>query len=211
MGLGRRLLKLLRPRWLLWHAICWGAAYGMVLLGRWQLRVSDAKHFDLQNFSYTIQWWAFATFAVAFWAKTIRDALRPPKATEVAEAGELVLRSKPGTELDGAHYQGPAEFVGEPAAPGEMPVVYRGYRIPQSSAAPFRSDDSTHGEYNDYLWQLALADAAAQGRSVPAQPPPSGLTESPIIDAALSDTALPPAEAPDALPGPAGRRPDIEA
>lgn len=31
---------------------------------------------------------------------------------------------------------------------------------PRSSASPHRSDDTYHGSYNDYLWQLALADGA---------------------------------------------------
>ena len=46
----------LRPRWLLWHVVVWASAIGMIELGQWQLRVSNDRHFDLQNYSYFIQW-----------------------------------------------------------------------------------------------------------------------------------------------------------
>lgn len=48
---------------------------------------------------------------------------------------------------------GPEGVSGAPMVPG----VSRG-PVRDSSAAPHRSDDSYHGSYNDYLWQLALAD-----------------------------------------------------
>ena len=39
----------------------------MVLLCRWQLDVSNSKHFNLQNFGYAFQWWAFSLFVVWMW------------------------------------------------------------------------------------------------------------------------------------------------
>ena len=60
--------------------LVWAAAVTMVLLGRWQLTVSNRKHFDLQNFGYALQWWAFSVFAVLFWLRVMRDVRRPPDA-----------------------------------------------------------------------------------------------------------------------------------
>jgi DNA-binding transcriptional regulator of glucitol operon len=76
-----------RPNWLIGHLLVLAAAVTMVLLGRWQLDVSNRKHFDLQNFGYALQWWAFSIFALAFWAKILRDRSRavssvPPAAPE---------------------------------------------------------------------------------------------------------------------------------
>ena len=58
---------MLRPGWLLLHAFTIAAAITMVLLGRWQLHVSERKHFDIQNFGYTLQWWLFTGFALFLW------------------------------------------------------------------------------------------------------------------------------------------------
>lgn len=167
---GRRFLT---PRWVLAHLLVWAGAVAMVLLGRWQLDVSDAKHFDLQNFGYSLQWWAFSAFALFLWARAIRDAVR--KITPVASTGgELVLRGG----ANGLATVGPAELT-TAGTDGQAPVVYRGYVMPQSSQRPARSDgDPLHGAYNDYLWQLALADGAApEGTG-----PPATMTGEPEAD-----------------------------
>ena len=67
---------MLRPGWLLLHVFTIAAAITMVLLGRWQLHVSERKHFDIQNFGYTLQWWLFTAFALFFWWRIVRDAAR---------------------------------------------------------------------------------------------------------------------------------------
>ncbi len=162
--------KLLRPRWIAWTLVCWAAAGAMVWLGQWQLRVSDEKHFAVQNFSYTLQWWAFAAFAVGFWIKTTLDHLHPPADDVAAESGELVLRSAQGKALDAAAYHGPAQFVTAETEDG-MPEVYRGYRIPRSSEVPHRASDELTGAYNDYLWQLALADGEVARANSDDEPP----------------------------------------
>jgi len=72
----RRYRFVLRPGWLLLHAFTIAAAITMVLLGRWQLHVSERKHFDIQNFGYTLQWWLFTAFALFFWWRIVRDAAR---------------------------------------------------------------------------------------------------------------------------------------
>lgn len=148
--------RLLTPRMVGFHVLAWGAAVTMVFLGRWQLDVSDAKHFDLQNFGYAFQWWAFSISAVALWVKVVRDQLRKLPPPEVSTSGELVLRG-PATQPS---YSGPVQLMRRGDADGAEPLVYRGYRMPQSSDALSRSEDSVHGAYNDYLWQLSLADDA---------------------------------------------------
>jgi DNA-binding transcriptional regulator of glucitol operon len=158
--------------WIGLHVLVWSAAVGMVLLGRWQLDVSNSKHFDAQNFSYALQWWAFAAFAVGIWAKAIRDTLRN-RQPQASTSGELTLASRSDRPGTGVAYSGPAELVAR-AKPGQAPTVYRGYVMRQSSTSPARTDgDPLRSEYNDYLWQLALADSAGspdrRPRSAPAK------------------------------------------
>ncbi len=62
-----------RPGWVVGHVLVLAAIVTMILLGRWQLIVSDEKHFSLQNFGYAIQWWLFSLFAVFFWYRILRD------------------------------------------------------------------------------------------------------------------------------------------
>jgi DNA-binding transcriptional regulator of glucitol operon len=83
----RSLKFALTPRWLALHAFVLAAVVTMVLLGRWQLEVSNRKGFNLQNSAYSVQWWAFALFAIFFWWRIVRDGARkapvqsePPKA-----------------------------------------------------------------------------------------------------------------------------------
>ena len=146
----------------------------MVELGRWQLRVSDSKHFDIQNFGYALQWWAFTVFAVLFWLKAMRNVNHPP--TPPGGGAELAVRSG---GIGPAH-SGPADLVVRSDQPGVVAAVYRGYVMPQSSTSPPRSDgDSYHAAYNDQLWQLALSDAARSNgtngsRRRPSGSPPSG-------------------------------------
>jgi cytochrome oxidase assembly protein ShyY1 len=48
---------------------------------------------------------------------------------------------------------------------GHGPEVHN--EVPNSRSRPNRSNDAYHGSYNDYLWQLALADGATPSVSVP--------------------------------------------
>lgn len=65
-----------RPRWWPWHLLCAALIVTMILLGRWQLTVSNDKHFDLQNFGYAIQWWLFSACVAFFWGRVLRDHAR---------------------------------------------------------------------------------------------------------------------------------------
>ena len=69
-----RYLFTLRPGWVVLHVITLALAVTMVLLGRWQLHVSEHKHFSIQNFGYALQWWLFAAAAVFFWWTVLRRA-----------------------------------------------------------------------------------------------------------------------------------------
>jgi hypothetical protein len=147
-----RLRNYLTLGWMAFTLFAWGSAVGMVFLGRWQLDVSNSKHFDLQNFGYAFQWWAFSGAALWFWFRAVRD--RGRVGSTESTSGELVVRS------GGVARVGPGTLVAPATAGGES-VTYRGYVMPQSGERPASSEgDPMHGEYNDYLWQLGQADEA---------------------------------------------------
>lgn len=121
----------LRPGWIVFHLFTVAAVITMILLGRWQLHVSESKHFSLQNFGYSIQWWLFSAFAVFFWWRILRDSAR-----------------RRAEEADPTRAQ--------PAAPASEPVAYRRYVMPTT---PQPTNDPTLAAYNDYLASLAARDA----------------------------------------------------
>jgi cytochrome oxidase assembly protein ShyY1 len=57
---------------------------------------------------------------------------------------------------------GPANQSSSTGGTGNARIVDRGHRVPNSvpssATRPHRSYDAYHGSYNDYLWQLGLAD-----------------------------------------------------
>ena len=128
----RRYRFTLRPGWLLWHLFTVAAVTTMILLGRWQLRVSDSKGFSLQNFGYAIQWWLFSAFGLFLWWRVVRDAARRAP----GEAGDATQA--------------------EPEAITDAPVAYRRYVMP---TAPQPSSDPLLSAYNEYLAGLAAKDA----------------------------------------------------
>lgn len=125
----RRYRFALGPSWWGLHLFTVAIVITMIFLGRWQLHVSQSKHFDLQNFGYSIQWWLFSAFALFFWSRLVRDG----------------ARRRAGITSD------------VPAAPaaGE-PVAYRRYVPPAVTAA---GADPVRAAYNDYLAELAKKDA----------------------------------------------------
>ena len=178
----RALRPFLTPRWVVAHVLVWAVVVTMVLLGRWQLTVSNRKHFDLQNFGYVLQWWAFSVFVVVFWLRVMAHTRRPPAAS--AGGGQLVLRSGGLDLARGAARVGPGYLAAPADGSGPAPAVYRGYVMPNSATTPARSEgDGYHGAYNDYLWQLALADSAAErGGSVRSPSEPARPTEPRVLD-----------------------------
>jgi DNA-binding transcriptional regulator of glucitol operon len=127
----RRYLFALKPGWILFHLFTVAAVVTMILLGRWQLHVSESKHFNIQNFGYAIQWWVFSAFGLFLWWRVLRDSAR--RRAEEADP-----------------------TTAEPAPPGHEPVAYRRYVMP---TAPQPTDDPVHAAYNDYLARLAAQDA----------------------------------------------------
>ena len=157
--MGRIALDFVQPRWLLGHLIVLAIAVAMTLLGRWQLDVSDSKHFDWQNFGYALQWWAFTVFGLFMWVRIMQHHVKPPEQKTVSTG--LVLASRGGVARLGS-----VELAVPDTAPGEEPVVYRGYVMPQVADGQLRGeDDPFHDSYNDYLWQLSLTDEDGTARS----------------------------------------------
>jgi len=101
---------LFTPKWLGWHAFTVLAVLGMLWLGDWQFHRAESG--NALSWAYTFEWPVFAVFGVAFWAKTIRDELKPradpggaedvdlpPGAGRAAEPGDAAGReSGPGAE-----------------------------------------------------------------------------------------------------------------
>lgn len=120
-----------RPGWLALHVLTVALVVSMVALGRWQLMVSNQKHFNVRNFGYALQWWAFSVFALVMWVRVMRDQLR--------------------------HQDDPLDVPGAAAALATSDQVeYRRYVMPQ---VPAPTTDPTHAAYNDYLARLAARDA----------------------------------------------------
>lgn len=121
----------------------------MVLLGRWQLDVSNSKHFNLQNFGYALQWWAFSAFVLGMWARVLLDTRRRSGAPSPADSD--------------------ASQDAEPGAAADPPVAYRRYVMPQSGSTPPIAVDAEHAAYNDYLARLADDSSAGNGTERTAQ------------------------------------------
>lgn len=117
------------------HVVVLAVAVTMVLLGRWQLGVSEHRGFSLQNFGYALQWWAFTGAALFLWVRVIRDRARPDKADHTPEqpAQQTAEHTAAGTTTE--------------AAP---PVDYRRYVMPTS----VETDDPELARYNAYLRSL---------------------------------------------------------
>lgn len=126
------------PRWVLGHVVVLALMVTMTLLGRWQLDVSDAKHFSLQNFGYALQWWAFTVFGFVMWLRIIRDAQRHA--------------ADDSTDVQ----------IAEARAAAAAPVAYRRYVMPQSSDRPAQAQDREQAAYNEYLAQLDAAESIKQ-------------------------------------------------
>lgn len=132
----------LAPKWVFGHLLVLAAAVAMVLLGRWQLDVSDSKHFSLQNFGYALQWWAFTLFVLGLWGRILRDAARSRAASAAGS--------------------GPDPRQAEPVPSPAEPVAYRRYVMPQSSDPVPQSGDPELAAYNDYLARLAAGQPARE-------------------------------------------------
>jgi DNA-binding transcriptional regulator of glucitol operon len=118
-----------KPGWVIGHVIVLALFVTMVLLGRWQLDVSESKGFNVQNFGYALQWWAFACFGAFLWYRVLRDQAKHNE-------GGFPTR---------------AEAVAAAAAEQPQQVAYRRY-VPPPSAVP--ANDQELAAYNAYLANL---------------------------------------------------------
>lgn len=137
----RRLRFVVQPNWLALHVLTVALVVTMVLLGRWQLTVSEDKGFSLQNFGYALQWWAFSAFVLGMWGRALRDAYR---------------KTRPGAGS-------PSEAAPEPRTIGTAPAAYRRYVMPTMTT---RADDPVHNAYNDFLARLAADDLSTEDLTV---------------------------------------------
>src|SRR5258708_34243184 len=87
---------LFTPRWLSWHLFAVAAFAGMLWLGDWQFRRAAAG--NALSWAYTFEWPVFAIFGAVFWAKTVRDELRPARP---AERAKIVLPAGAGAAGEG--------------------------------------------------------------------------------------------------------------
>lgn len=65
-------MRLLRPSWLLLHVLVAVVCVVMVRLGDWQWGRGEGDG-GLRNYSYGLEWWAFAAFTLGAWVKFCRD------------------------------------------------------------------------------------------------------------------------------------------
>jgi len=73
------LRRLVRPGWIALHLVALVGFVALVGLGRWQWQRA-VELGRVQNYSYALEWWLFAAFAVFLWLKTMADTLE--EATE---------------------------------------------------------------------------------------------------------------------------------
>jgi hypothetical protein len=112
---------LITPRWLAWHLIMVGSVAGMLALGDWQLHRALAG--NGLSWAYTFEWPIFAIFGVVFWAKTIRDEVRPPS-TGAPGDEDVALPAGARPAADG---QAGAWPGGEPAEEDAELAAYNAY------------------------------------------------------------------------------------
>lgn len=144
-----------RPAWVAGHLLVLAAAVTMVFLGRWQLDVSDSKHFSLQNFGYALQWWAFTGFALAFWGKILHDRSRGR--APLGPAADAALDGAPADGAPGTDLAGAPAPAAEAAAADPEPIAYRRYVMPSR----VDETDPEIASYNAYL--ASLAEGAQRG------------------------------------------------
>ena len=95
------LRRLTTPGWLVLHVIALASLAALVQLGLWQWeRGSDSGR--LQNYSYALEWWLFAGFAVFLWVKTMADSLeeRDDDEADGPEAPVVVPAAVPADDED---------------------------------------------------------------------------------------------------------------
>ena len=75
--------RLLRPGWLVLHVLVAVVLVVMVRLGMWQWG-RGGETGALRNYSYGLEWWAFAVLTAVGWVKFCRDETAPDAAERLA-------------------------------------------------------------------------------------------------------------------------------
>lgn len=132
--------RLLRPSWLFLHVLVLVGLVVMVRLGGWQWsRGGDLD--SIRNYSYGLEWWAFAALSLVGYVKICLDETVPAAQQETAE---------PSVEAPGAGgWPGAAAHAGSAA-------LFAGLDADD--------DDPELAAWNAHLVELARRDAAS-GRS----------------------------------------------
>ncbi len=121
--------RLLRPAWLVMHVLVAVSLYAMVRLGDWQWDRGEATG-SIRNYSYGLEWWAFAALVLVGWGKFCRDETR-------------VGVDEPAGE------DTPVEPAEAPAGPAEQPAA-----VPAE-----QEDDPELAAWNARFAALARRDA----------------------------------------------------
>ena len=77
--------QLLRPGWLVLHALVLVALVVMVRLGAWQW-ARGAEIDSVRNYAYGLEWWVFAVLTVIGWVKFCYDETSEHPDADAAEA-----------------------------------------------------------------------------------------------------------------------------
>lgn len=93
--------RLLRPAWLVMHVLVAVSLYAMVRLGDWQWSRGEATG-SIRNYSYGLEWWAFAALVLVGWVKFCRDETR-------VDGDEPAGEDAPAPPAEAAPAAGPAE------------------------------------------------------------------------------------------------------
>ena len=137
----------------------------MVLLGRWQLTVSEHKHFGLQNFGYALQWWAFSAFDARHVGP--RPARRTPQGPE-REHHRLSppLRNSPG-RLPSLRHAAARRATPNRSTPSAPPTTstWRASR-PATSASERNRHDGQHADATGAPTPPAPASSASRSPGV---------------------------------------------
>ena len=107
------------------------------------------------------------------------------KPADLARAKRLADRYGRSLSLGTDVPSGPAR---PPRRHAPSPVGGLTEKVPNSADAPHRSHDSYQGSYNDYLWQLGLADGAVTAPDIDVEPPAS--VESPPAQPAIQPVVI---------------------
>lgn len=83
--------QLRTPKWLLTHALSLALVLLFVVLGWWQLHRAEGG--NTRSYAYALEWPTFALLVIGFWAKIVRDELRPARHTDDVPPGEEPVRT----------------------------------------------------------------------------------------------------------------------